>query len=79
MTATQQQYSPLGQQIMKLVRKIDRNTRAIVKVVSAADHLDDRAEKSQILEDARFALMQLRRNMRADLEDLLKKQPNWKG
>ncbi len=63
-----------------LVRKIDRNTRALAKVVSAMEYLADLCEPPDALLDAsKFALIQERRNFRAALEDELKKQPGWKG
>ncbi len=60
--------------VMKIVRRTDKNTRALAKVVSAIEWLkDEYAESAQasaavgILEDVKFKIIQERRNLRVAL------------
>lgn len=62
--------SPAG----KAIAKLDMNTRAIAKLVSAQEYLNDYAKHEPMFEQLVFALVQERRNLRATLEDELKHQ-----
>lgn len=73
-TKKKQAWTP---EMAKLVRKIDFNTRAIAKLVSAQQYLGDYARHEDLLDDAIFALVQARRVMRCALEDELQRQANW--
>jgi hypothetical protein len=60
--------------VMKLVNRRDKNTRALAKVVSAIEWLKDQyAESAQasaavrILEQAKFSIIQERRNLNVAL------------
>jgi homoserine kinase len=75
-TATKKQaWTPA---LSSLVRKIDINTRAIAKLVSAQQYLNDFAKNEQSIDDLVFALVQDRRNLRCALEDELHRQSSWK-
>lgn len=66
-----------------IVLKVDQNTRAVAKLVSAIDYVRDAGEQFEIvapaealalLELALFNLLQQRRNLRLELEDAVKAQ-----
>jgi hypothetical protein len=58
----------------KVIRKIDVNTRAIAKLVSAQEYLHDYAKHEPMLEDLKFTLVQERRNLKAKFEDEFQRQ-----
>jgi hypothetical protein len=67
--------------VMKIVKRTDRNTRALAKVVSAIEYLRDAytgfaevTEAIQELEDTQFDIIQERRNLRVALWAEMKKQ-----
>jgi hypothetical protein len=64
--------------IQRLVGRIDRNTRGLAKLRSAHSYLvDEFADPRGALErldSAEFDLIQERRNLRAQLEDEIRKQ-----
>lgn len=75
-TATKKQaWTPA---LSSAVRKIDTNTRAIAKLVSAQHYLDDFAKNEKVIDDLVFALVQERRNLRCAIEDELQRQSGWK-
>lgn len=62
---------------LKIVKRTDRNTRGLAKVVSAAEYLMDLAgplEAIEILNQAKFSIVQERRNLRTALWNELNKQ-----
>lgn len=60
--------------LLQLLDRIDRNTRGVAKIASAIEYLKDGGESYEVLEPVMFALVQERRNMRAEVEDGLKQQ-----
>lgn len=75
----------LKQRMLVVVRKVDRNTRAVAKLRSAVECVRDNdqitiSEQGRaitVLDELLFVLIQERRTMRCDLEDLLKQQTGW--
>jgi hypothetical protein len=72
---------PLSQratkELMRVINRRDRNTRGLAKVVSAHEYLLDNCaplEAVVILNNAKFALVQERRNLNVALWDELNKQ-----
>jgi hypothetical protein len=66
---------------MKIIRKTDRNTRALAKVVSAIEYIRDNYAETQAslsavgeLKRVRFDIIQERRNLRVALWRELSKQ-----
>lgn len=73
-------------ELRTVVNAIDRNTRGLAKVASAADWIRDLDELGmwavaaiEILERARFDLVQERRNLRARFCKELNRQEGWHG
>jgi hypothetical protein len=59
-----------------LVRKIDRNTRAVAKLASAIDYLETDGRDLGDLQLALYSVIRQRRNLRAELEAELKGERN---
>lgn len=59
------------------VNKLERNKNGLVKVVSAMEWLNDQGIKSKELNDAGFALVQERRNLRLQFCEELERQDKW--
>ncbi|ABF42181.1 hypothetical protein Acid345_3180 [Candidatus Koribacter versatilis Ellin345] len=65
-------------ELRRVVNRLETNKDGLVKVTSAIDWLLDNGGDKEVLEEAKFALMQERRNLRLDFCDELDRQDKWK-
>lgn len=65
-------------ELQSVVGKLERNKNGLVKVVSALEYLKDvREERSVVLGDTAFTLIQERRNLRLVFTKELDRQDQW--